>query len=226
VIARAAIGALALAACAGTRSAPVVVESETPTSTCTVGVTHPAGAIVVDGMALPDFSVASLGRVLGAPDRVERVEAQQGYEESGAMPDDPWTSDLVTVTDLHYVYDRRGLVFRTRNGPWRLDEDPVEMLVFFANPLVFDHDAPPDVTPADRGACRLEINGVAVDPTRDARPPGISYQTEEVPLYGTTFAPTSTATQIDSLYTTGGVRGVRLYLDAPATGRPAYAVIQ
>lgn len=197
-----------------------------PVKACVIAVANPGNKLAIDGIELPDFAPATLEKALGKPDRVEQRTSKQRYEEwgHGGMPP---TSTLVEVTDLYYVYDARGLVFPTRRkGKFDQRPNADRMIVFFANKRTFDHVAAPAVTPKQRGACRLEINGVAVDPTKDLRPRGLTYRTDKVGMFGIEVAPTSSATVIDSLYADDGSRHFQIYLDAPKTGRPSYAEIR
>jgi hypothetical protein len=193
---------------------------------CVVELDHAGHAIRINGVAVPDFAPARLRRLLGAPDRVVRTESRQAYEEAGATRDEPWTSTMVTVIDDHYVYDRLGLVFRTASSGIGRSTTPEVLLLFFASPRRFDNTAAPAVAPAHGGGCRLVVDGVAVDPAVDARPPGVTYRTESFAAYHTRMAPTSIATVIDGIYSDAGAPSVRIYLDAPASGRPAYAEIR
>ena len=189
---------------------------------CVVSVTNPGDRLAINGVAIADFTAASLRPVLGEPDRVERTTKEERYEEYGEMP----SSTMVEIKDVHVVYERQGLVFRTRNGAFGRSEVPTLLLVFLPSARRFDNLDPPAVVPAGRGGCRLEINGIEVDPRADLRPPGATYQSESVTLFGTRFGPTSYATAIDRLYTAGGERSIHIYLDAPATGRASYVEIQ
>ena len=215
---------IVVAACGERRAAPdVPMENAPPAPTggCTVAVDR-RGTIAIDGVILPDFEPETLRRVLGEPDRVEKLEHTEFYEEFG---DDGagWSSDEVPVTDFHHVYDARGLVFATRNGAFGESDHPELMRIFFASPRLFDNTEAPEVVPVTRGVCRLELGGVLVDPDVDARPPGVDYRTDQFPLWGTDFGSTSIATVIDRVYTVDGAPYLMVFLDAPATGRPSYA---
>lgn len=193
---------------------------------CVISVGNPGDTLAIDGVALPDFAPATLEKALGKPDRIEQRTSKQRYEEFGhdGMPP---TSTLVEVTNLYYVYDTRGLVFPTRHkGKYDKRPQADRMIVFFANHRTFDHSAAPAVLPKQRSACRLEINGVAVDPSKDLRPRGMTYRTEKAPMFGIEVAPTSYTTVIDSLYSHDGSRHFQIFLDAPRTGRPSYAEIR
>ncbi len=221
---RAAMIAVGIAACAPT-GAPRVENQTMPVPTCTLAITNPGGALVVNGVALPALALPRIRAALGEPDRIARETHDERYEEYG---DDggPSTSDLVPVTDTHYVYDRHGLVFATRNGAFGHDQTPAVARVFFAHDREFDNTAPPAVRPRPGGRCLVTINGVALDPEVDLRPPGVDYRTEQATIFATAFGFTSIATVIDGLYTRDGARPVRIYLDAPATGRAAYLEVQ
>lgn len=176
----------------------------------------------MNGVVLADFTAASLRPVLGEPDRVQRTTKEERYEEYGDMP----SSTMEEVTDVHLVYERQGLVFRTRNGAFGASEVPTMLVVFLPSERRFDNVEPPAVVPAGRGGCRLEVNGIAVDPRADLRPRGATYRSESVEIFGTRFGPTSYAGSIDGLYTSNGERSIRIYLDAPGTGRASYVEIQ
>jgi hypothetical protein len=194
---------------------------------CVVSVASPGNQLSIDGVELPDYERATLERVLGKPDRVEKITTKQRHERWSFDRSKPPTSTMRTITDLHYVYDARGLVFPTRRtAEYDQREAADRMIVFLAHPRTFDHQAPPPVYPKQRGTCRLEINGVVVDARKDARPAGITYRTNKLDLYKTKVGPTSYTTSIDSLYALEGFRSFRLFLDAPATGRPSYAEIR
>lgn len=211
-----------VAACGASAAAPGHVENKMPASTCTLAITNPGGGLAVNGVALPDFRTARLRKVLGEPDRIERVTSRQRYEEFGDGELPP-TSELVEIADTHYVYDRYGLVFLTNGG--NLGHTPTLVRVFFAHAREFDNTEAPAAIP-DGGRCAVTINGVALDPEVDLRPAGVTYQTARAPLFGTTFGFTSIATVIDRLYTDAGTRHVQIFLDAPATGRAAYLEVR
>ncbi len=189
---------------------------------CLVSVSNPGDRLAIDGVVLRDFTAGSLGPVLGDPDRVERVTREVRYEEYGEMP----SSTMEEVTDVHLVYERQGLVFRTRNGPFGASEVPTMLIVFLASERRFDNVELPAVAPVRPGGCRLEINGIAVDPRADLRPPGATYRSGSMEMFGTRFGPTSYAMAIDRLYTTSEARSIHIYLDGPATGRASYVEIQ
>ena len=194
---------------------------------CVIAVASPGNQLSIDGVALPDYERATLEKVLGKPDRVKRVTSRQRYERWPVDRSQPPTSTMRTITDLHYVYDTYGLVFPTRRtSAYDRRETADRMFVFFANARQFTHTAPPATVPKRRGGCRLAINGITVDPATDARPAGLSYRTDKLDLFATKFAPTSYTTDVDGLYSLEGLRYIRLYLDAPTTGRPAYAEIR
>ena len=189
---------------------------------CLVSVENPGGRLAINGVVLADFTAASLRPVLGEPDRVQRVTKEERYEEYGDMP----SSTMEEITDVHLVYERQGLVFRTRNGAFGTSEVPTMLVVFLPSERRFDNIEPPAVVPVGRGGCRLEINGIAVDPRADLRPRGATYRSESVEIFGTRFGPTSYAGAIDRLYTSSGERSIHIYLDAPGTGRASYVEIQ
>ena len=219
---------LLLAACsapAATQPIKDIPVHPDPAARCTIALENPGGKLAIGGGVLADFRLATLRATLGEPDRIERTEHTGYEEESGETDSDSWTSHEYTAVDHHYVYDRRGLVFSTDNGPTETAE-PAVLRIFFAAPRVFDNKEPPPVLPKQRGMCEVTINGIVVDPAHDLRPPGATYQTERFPLYGTTFAPTSYAMSIDRLYTRDGERSIHLFLDAPGTGRASYAEIR
>ena len=219
---------LLFAACSAQATKPAIKDVPVhpdPTARCTIALENPGGKLVIGGAALSDFRVATLRATLGEPDRIERTEHTGYEEESGETDSEPWTSREYTAVDHHYVYDRRGLVFSTRNGDSeRLD--PELLRIFFPSPRVFDNKEAPEVVPKQRGACDVTINGIAIDPASDLRPPGVTFRTERFPLFGTTFAPTSYAMALDSLYTSDGERHIVLFLDGPRTGRVSYAEIR
>jgi hypothetical protein len=210
--------------CSWWRSGAAAASHQAETAACVVAIDIPGG-IRIDGEPLVDLRLETLERVLGAPDRTETIVSTQRYEEWPAEPGDPPTSDLVEVTDFHHVYDRLGLVFFTRNGRWGKNRTPEQIRLFFASERTFDHEAAPPVVPRGRGACRVELNGAALDPDADLRPPGATYQTEEVELNGVRFGLTSYTTIIDGLYTLDASPHLMLYLDTPATGRASYLEI-
>lgn len=203
-------------------STAVPVTTPRPAPECVVSVENPGDRLAVNGVVLGDLSLESLRPVLGEPDRVERVTKEERYEEYGEMP----SSTMEQITDVHLVYERQGLVFRTRNGPFGDSEVPTMLVVFLPSERRFDNLEPPAVIPAGRGGCRLEINGVAVDPRADLRPRGATYRSASVELFGTRFGPTSYAMAIDRLYTASGGRSIHIFLDAPGTGRGSYVEIQ
>ncbi|MBK9032950.1 MAG: hypothetical protein IPL61_17035 [Myxococcales bacterium] len=186
---------------------------------------NPGGALVVNGVALPDLGLPRMRAALGEPDRIERVTHAERYEEYGAG-DMPSTSDLVPITDTHYVYARHGLVFATQHGAFADDATPALVRVFFAHPRVFDNIAAPAVVPSAGGHCAVTINGVRLDPEVDLRPAGASSRTARVTIFGTGFGLTSIASVIDTLYTSAGARAVHIFLDGPATGRAAYLEVR
>lgn len=210
-----------LAAC-GQATQPAIkdvpVHAE-PNARCMIALENPGGKFVIGGATLADFRVATLRATLGEPDRIERTERKGYEEESGETESEPWTSRPYTAVEHHHVYDRRGLVFSTTDGSSVLR-------IFFPSPRVFDNTEAPQVVPKLRGACDVTINGIAIDPARDLRPPGVTFRTERFPLFGTTFGPTSYAMAIDRLYTMEGERHIQLFLDGPSTGRVSYAEIR
>jgi hypothetical protein len=193
-----------------------------PSRDCVVSVDNPGGRLAINGVVLTDLTAGSLRPVLGEPDRIERVTREERYEEYGEMP----SSTMEEVTDVHLVHERQGLVFRTRNGAFSSSEIPIQLVVFLSNERRFDNRESPAVVPAGRGGCRLEINGVAVDPRADLRPLGATYRSTSVEIFGTRFGLTSYATAIDGLYTSDGARSIHIHLDAPETGRASYVEIQ
>ncbi|MCE9576643.1 MAG: hypothetical protein K8W52_26080 [Deltaproteobacteria bacterium] len=215
---------IAIAGCAHA-AAPAMENVQAPPASCTVAVDMTTGAIAIDGVALPDFAVPRLRAVLGAPDRVLRDAHDEDYEEFGGDGMPP-TSTQVPVTDHAYVYDRRGLVFVTRNGAFGSDATPTQLLVFLAHPRQFDNTAAPMATPRSRGGCALAINGQAVDPEVDLRPRGVTYRTDAATIFGVTVGFTSIATEIDRIYSMSGKRSLMIYLDAAATGRASYVEIR
>ena len=217
-----------LAACSAPASQPAIKDIPVhpqPAAPCTIAIENPGNKLVIAGAVLADFQVATLRARLGEPDRIERTERTGYEEESGETESDPWTSREYTVIDHHYVYDHRGLVFSTRNSTFERS-DPEMLRIFFAAQRRFDNVEAPPVLPKQRGTCEVTINGIAIDPARDLRPPGVSYRTEQFPLFGTTFGPTAYATAIDRLYTLDGRRHIELFLDAPNTGRISYLEIR
>jgi hypothetical protein len=221
---------LALVCLSAVTAAAVTAEAaprkKPPMKSCVISVANPGDKLAIDGVELADFAPASIEKVLGKPDRIEKRTTQQHHELFGHDGGESM-SETVEVTDLYYVYDTRGLVFPTRRTE-KFDKRPEadHMIVFFARRRVFDHTKSPAVFPKQRGRCRLEVNGVAVDPTKDLRPSGMDYRTETAEMWKTKIAPTASSTVIDSLYTDEGSRSVRIYLDAPKTGRPSYAEIR
>lgn len=215
---------IAIASC-GHAAAPAMENVQAPPASCTVALDMTTGAIAIDGAALPDFAVPRLRAVLGPPDRVLRDARDEDYEEfagGGMAP----TSTRVPVTDHAYVYDRRGLVFVTRNGAFGADPTPVQLLVFLAHPRQFDNTATPMAAPRARGRCTLAINGHPIDPEADLRPRGVTYRTEAATIFGVTVGFASIATAIDRIYATSGKRSLTIYLDAAATGRASYVEIR
>lgn len=221
----------AVSACSGAQAsdrgpavpAPTAPEEPVPAAShCLVSVSNPGDRLAINGVVLGDFTLESLRPVLGEPDRVQRTTKEERYEEYGEMP----SSTMEPITDVHLVYERQGLVFRTRNGVFGTSEVPTMLVVFLPHERRFDNIEPPAVVPTARGGCRLEINGIAVDPGADLRPPGATYRSASVEIFGTRFGPTSYAMAIDRLYTSEGGRSIHIHLDAPDTGRASYVEIQ
>jgi hypothetical protein len=183
-----------------------------------------SGRITVNGKVLPNLELATLKRVLGAPSRVKTTVDRERFERfPGPLGGSPH-STMVDVKNHHYVYDRLGLLFHTRNGRYDNNRDPATMIVVLRHKIAFTHRRRPRFFP--RRACRaLAINGVQLN--RDGRlvPKGVTYRTEKVRLFNTDFAPTSYTTDIDSVYAHGEKRAIRIFLDNPRDGRPAYVVI-
>jgi hypothetical protein len=145
--------------CGGAAAAPATVVNVASTQPCSIAVDHAGDRVVIDGVAVPDFEPDRLRTVLGAPSRVERVEAQRYYEESGESFDEPWTSTAYVAVDAHHVYDDLGLVFRTDSQFLSPRETPEILLVFLAAPRPEDQI---DVAPADHGRCRVVVDGEPV----------------------------------------------------------------
>jgi hypothetical protein len=203
--------------------APPIEHRPEPPAGCTIAIDTPGG-IRIDGVALPDLELETLRRVLGTPDRTEEIVSQQRYEERG-LDGEQGSSMMVEVTDVHHVYDARGIVFHTVNGQSSSNQTPERIRVFFASPRDFDNQEAPAVIPTTRGPCQVEVNGHAIDPGADLRPAGVDYRTDGFDLLGARFGATSYMTVIDGLYTQGASPYLYFFLDAPATGRPSYLEI-
>ncbi len=170
---------------------------------------------------------------LGEPDRVQRVQSSERFEEYGAGPDDPPTSMMVEMNAAHYVYDELGLVLRTRKveGPEAFEGTPrdvdLEILwIFFDHERRFTSREMPPVVPGRRGTCTLAIDGHVLDPSADVVPAGVTYQTDAFEVLGRSFGPTSVGARIDSIYAFDPRPAVQLYLDEASTRRPSYAEIR
>ena len=151
-------------------------------------------------------------KTLGKPDRELSFEVKDWEEESGATPEEEWTSRPVTRTERHAVYDRGFVVV-----------DGKTLRVFVGPKRTFDNVEAPRAVPA--GTCTLTIHGHAVDPSIDLRPKDIDYRTQKFSLFGMEWGPTSIAMVIDGFFSVGGSRPIQIYLDAPATGRASYVEI-
>ena len=203
---------------------PVMVGTPAAAAGRGVAVDTRSGRITVDGKPLPDFKLATLKRVLGAPSRVKTTVDRERFERfPGPLGGSPH-STMVEVKNHHYVYDRLGLLFFTRNGRYDNNRDPWAMVVVLRKNVAFTHARRPRFLP--KGTCKgLAVNGTLLDRNRTLVPKGVTYRTEKLRLFDTDFAPTSYATAVDSVYAHGGERAIRIFLDSSRDGRPAYVVI-
>lgn len=203
---------------------PVLVGTPAGAAGRGVTVDTRSGRITIDGKPLPDFKLTTLRRVLGAPSRVETTVDRERFERfPGPLGGSPH-STMVEVKNHHYVYDRLGLLFHTRNGRYDDNRDPAVMIVVLRHKIAFTHTRRPRFLP--KGTCKgLSINGTRLDRERTLVPKEVTYRTEKLRLFDTDFAPTSYGSAIDSLYAHGGKRAIRIFLDSPRDGRPAYVVI-
>jgi hypothetical protein len=198
------IGAAALGLCCGGGSpSPAASPFEEPG--CVVEVEHPGGRLAIAGVEIADLGPESVQAALGAPDRIVRSEWSHG---TGSR-----MHGRITIVDLHHVHDDVGIVLRTSRVRNQDDPRRTVLRVYLAEPRA-SPGIEPEVLPAQLGGCRVEINGVHVDPDVDLGAPRGAEDGDVVERFGTHFVDS-----IERLYTREDTRRLILHVDA-RTGRP------
>jgi hypothetical protein len=193
---------------------------------CAISVDNKKDKVRINGIALRTlFSLAELRKAIGKPSRTVSINSKERFERFGFRGSRP-SSQMVTVTDYHHVYDALGLVFSTRNGRWSKDRTPVLLYVVLRKQVTFAHRDRPAVLPKKVFRGTLTINGSVLDAQRPPVPADVGYRTETFPLFGTSFSPTSRATAIDSIYSYAGQPAIRIFLDNASDRRAAYVQIR
>jgi hypothetical protein len=193
---------------------------------CAISVDNKKDKVRINGVALRAlFGLDELRKAIGKPSRTVRINSKERFERLGFRGSRP-SSQIVTVTDYHHVYDALGLVFSTRNGRWSKDRTPVLLYVVFRKQVTFAHRDRPAVLPRKVFRGTLTINGSVLDAQRPPVPADVGYRTEKFPLFGTSFSPTSRATAIDSIYSYAGQPAIRIFLDNASDRRAAYVQIR
>lgn len=167
---------------------------------------------------------ASLFKLLGKPDRIEKHRYKSHYKEHGygSMPPSYETPE---VFEVFYVYDALGLMFSTRNSKYSQKEIH-KMYVCFKNLREFNHTASLPFIPVKKFQEICNLNDSPLEDTLSLVPKEVHYKTKEFKAFGITWGPTSFTTIVDSFYSINTLLYLRLFLDSPTLQRLSYLEIQ
>jgi hypothetical protein len=167
---------------------------------------------------------ASLFKLLGKPDRIEKHHYKSHYKEHGygGMPPSYETQD---VFEVFYLYDSLGLMFSTQNSKYSQKEIH-KMYVCFQNLREFSHTVSLPFLPVKKFQGLCDLNESHLQDTLSMVPKEVNYNTKEFILFGITWGPTSFTTVVDSFYSTDTNLYLRLFLDNATFQRLSYLEIQ
>jgi hypothetical protein len=193
---------------------------------CDVQIDTRKGTIRILGQSLADFKRGTLLRVLGKPSRVERRAQRRRFERFPGRRGGRPVSNITTVRNSYYLYDRCGFVFSTdHTSHFDKRVDPKVLYVVFHHKTSFAHRKRPRVMPKGLFRARLTINGERLHPNKPLF-------TKKIPtkgtltLFGRPFSKTSFGADVDSLYDFKGKPTLWLFLDGAEKRRPAYLLLR
>jgi hypothetical protein len=182
------------------------------------------GTIQINNKNLIIYSIDSIQKILGKPDRIETHKFNSYIEEFPANEgDSPYIHHFV-VTNYYFIYDQLGIMFYTNNSEYGTKE-PVRCSIYFKNKRTFSNKEPLPYEPKNMFSGILKINGEIVNPDNRIIPENINYLTDAFDLFKTLFSPTSIAMVIDGIYAFKSKPYLYFFLDNEKDQRASYLEI-
>lgn len=169
------------------------------------------------------YDLAQLMKILGKPDRVETETHKVRYERRG-IQGAPASSKMVEVKDHYYLFDHWGLILIKNESIFK--SQPPKLVICYKNARKYNHTRPLEYFPATPFQGQLNINGHKVNSRATLIPENVTYESNQLDLWGLSFGLTSIGTNIDRLYSTSGKIYMMVYLDSPANLTMSYIEVK
>ena len=181
--------------------------------------------ISINENRITNFNLSTLKQIIGHPDRIQIENIMVDVTEYPYDDNDVPYYYTQEVTNYYYIYDNLGLVFHTANN-LSINNNPVYLKIFYDSKREFTHMKLPEFLPEKTFQGVLKINDIILEPHNQIISEEIKYNTKYFTLFNTTFAPTSIATVIDSIYSYEGNPYIQIFLNNGIDKKVSYISIR